>query len=103
MLSAIQKPLFLEGIPIVSKLNEIHIGSEVPKMFANDHHAESDAIKAYNDAILICGDARDFATREVLEDILEDEDRHIDGIEAVQDQINQMGVQIFLSTQCEDE
>ena len=91
--------IFLEGIPIVSDLNKIHIGAEVPKMFANDHDAESGAIKTYNAAILVCGDAQDFATREILEHILSDEDKHIDDIEAVQDQIVQMGLQVFLSTQ----
>lgn len=91
--------LFLEGIPIVSELKKIHIGADVPKMFSNDHDAESGAIKAYNSAILICGEAQDFATREILEHILDDEDRHIDDIEAVQDEITQMGIQVFLSTQ----
>ena len=41
----------------------------------------------------------DFATREILEDILNDEDRHLDEIEELQDQIEQMTLQIFLSTQ----
>jgi bacterioferritin len=91
--------VFLEGIPIVSDLRKINIGADVPKMFANDHVAESDAIKAYNADILVCGDAKDYATREILEDILSDEDRHIDDIEAVQDEIAQMGIQVFLSTQ----
>ncbi len=95
----IYRILFLEGIPTVSDLRKIHIGADVPKMFANDHNAESNAIKAYNSAILVCGDAKDFATREMLEDILQDEDNHIDDIEEFQDQINQMGIQIFLSTQ----
>ncbi|MCR4394854.1 MAG: bacterioferritin [Dehalococcoidales bacterium] len=74
----IARILFLEGIPIVSKLN---------------------AIKNYNSAILLCGEARDFATREILEHILNEEDAHIDDIEAVQDEIGHMGVQVFLSTQ----
>jgi len=91
--------LFLEGRPIVSNLREIHIGEDVPKMFAHDHVAEADAIKAYNTAILLCGELKDFATRELLENILKDEDTHIDGIEAVQDEIAQMGIQLFLSTQ----
>jgi len=91
--------LFLEGIPIVGELKKMNIGADVQKMFANDHDAESDAIKAYNAAILVCGDARDYATREILEHILDDEDKHIDDIEAVQDQIAQMGLQVFLSTQ----
>jgi bacterioferritin len=91
--------LFLEGIPIVSKLNDIHIGPDVPKMFGNDHVAEADAIKSYNAGIVVCGEARDYATREILQAILKDEDAHIDGIEVVQDEIGQMGVQVFLSTQ----
>jgi bacterioferritin len=91
--------LFLEGVPVVSNLRQMHIGPDVPKMFASDHVFESDAIKAYNADIVVCGDAKDYATREILEGILKDEDKHIDDIENVQDEIAQMGVQIFLSTQ----
>ena len=95
----IARILFLEGIPIVSDLKKMQIGPDVPKMFTSDHSLESGAIKAYNAGILICGDARDFATREILERILNDEDKHIDGIEEIQDEISQMGLQVFLSTQ----
>jgi bacterioferritin len=91
--------IFLEGTPIVSNLKQLHIGADVPKMFASDHDSENDAIKSYNAAIVVCADEKDYATREILESILNDEDRHIDSIEAVQDQITQMGPQIFLSTQ----
>jgi bacterioferritin len=91
--------LFLEGIPIVSEYRKMHIGADVPKMFASDHVLEGDAIKAYNLAIQLCGEARDFATREILEGILNDEDKHIDEIEEIRDEIEQMGVQIFLSRQ----
>jgi bacterioferritin len=95
----IARIIFLEGIPIVSKLNDIHVGADVPKMYGSDHAAEEMAIKNYNAAILVCGDAKDFATREILEHILQEEDAHIDTIEATQDEIGQMGVQVFLSTQ----
>ena len=91
--------LFLEGRPIVTNLNKIHIGEEVPKQLANDLAAEADAIKAYNDAIKLAGDVKDFATREILEDILGDEDRHVDDIEAMRDRIGQMTLPIFLTTQ----
>ncbi len=90
--------LFLEGIPIVSALRKITIGADVPKQLTSDHSAEKDAIKAYNDAVKLAGDVGDFATRDVLEHILNDEDRHIDDIEALQDQIDQMTLQVFLST-----
>jgi len=91
--------LFLEGIPVVSELKKMHIGSDIPKQLENDRKAEEDAIKAYNDAIFLAGEVRDFATREILQSILEDEDRHIDEIEELQDQINHMTLSIFLTTQ----
>jgi bacterioferritin len=94
--------LFLEGRPIVSNLKEIKIGAEVPAQLNYDHSAESGAIKAYNDAILQAGDLKDFATREILEHILSEEDKHIDAIEALRDQISQMGIQVFLSRQIKE-
>jgi bacterioferritin len=95
----IARILFLDGIPIVSNLKKMHIGADVQKMFASDQVLESDAIKAYNEAIVLCGEARDYATREILEAILSEEDAHIDNIEEIQDEIKQMGVEVFLSTQ----
>ena len=95
----IARILFLEGIPIVSKLHDIKIGSDATKQLENDHFSEEGAIKAYNAAIALAGEVKDFATREILEDILDDEDRHIDEIEELQDQIAQMTLPLFLTTQ----
>jgi bacterioferritin len=94
--------LFLEGIPIVSTLNNIHIGPDVEKMVLNDHMAEEGAIKAYNEAIKLASEVGDNATKEMLEHILMDEDAHIDKIEELQDQINLMGIQVFISTMIEE-
>lgn len=91
--------LFLEGIPVVSKLGQISIGADAPKQLANDHALEMAAIKAYNDAIQLAGEVGDFATREILEHILQEEDAHIDRIEGLQDQIRHMTLPIFLTTQ----
>ena len=91
--------LFLEGLPLVSELKKVAVGADIPKMFANDHFSEAGAIKSYNEAIVLCGSLKDYATREILESILNDEDAHIDGIEEIRDQIAQMGLQIFLTTQ----
>jgi len=91
--------IFLEGTPIVNELRKMHIGVDVPRALASDHVLEEGAIKAYNKAIKLAGDVADFATREILEKILQDEDGHIDGIEELQDQIKQMTLPIFLTTQ----
>ncbi len=91
--------LFLEGMPIVSNLNKMSIGPDVETMLKNDHNAEAGAIKAYNDAIKLAADLGDNGTREMLEDILGDEEAHIDWIEAQLDQIAQMGIQNYLVEQ----
>jgi len=93
-----ERLLFLEGIPIVSELSNIHIGSDVIKQLEYDRVSEMAAIKAYNDAIALAGEVRDYATREVLDKILQDEDRHMDGIEELQGQIEHMTLPIFLTT-----
>jgi bacterioferritin len=95
----ISRIIFLEGMPVVTNYREIKIGSEIPKQLVNDHNLEDGAVRAYNAAIKQAGEAADYATREILERILNDEDRHIDEIENLQDQIEHMGLPVFLTTQ----
>jgi bacterioferritin len=90
--------LFLEGRPVVGRLGPIAIGPEAPQMFANDHKAEIGAVHNYNAAVKLAAEVADNATKEMLEHILKDEDGHVDEIEAQQDQIKQMGIQMYLST-----
>jgi bacterioferritin len=91
--------LFLEGRPIVSNLKEMHIGAEVEPQLKNDHNAEDGAIKSYNDGIKLCADLADNGTKELLDKILQDEEAHIDWIEAQMDQIARMGIQNYLVEQ----
>ncbi len=95
----IERILFLEGRPNVSNLNPIHIGEEIPRQLENDLAAEMTAVADYNVAIRLAVDVGDNATKELLEQILKDEDAHVDEIEEKQDQIQQMGLPHFLSTQ----
>ncbi|NTV01415.1 MAG: bacterioferritin [Chlorobiaceae bacterium] len=95
----IARILFLEGTPIVSKLNKVNIGAAVEAQHRNDHASESDAIASYNDGIRLTVELGDNGTRELLESILKDEEAHIDWIEAQLDQIGQMGIQNYLVEQ----
>jgi bacterioferritin len=95
----IARILFLEGTPIVSKLNKINIGAAVEGQHKNDWDAENDAITSYNDGIRLAVELGDNGTRELLESILRDEEDHIDWIEAQLDQISQMGIQNYLVEQ----
>ena len=95
----IARILFLDGIPIVSELNKIHIGSEVPKMHSNDQAAETVAIRGYNESIRLTVEVGDNGTRELLESILKEEEEHIDLIETQIEQISQLGAQNYLMEQ----
>ncbi|MEW6716236.1 MAG: bacterioferritin [Chloroflexota bacterium] len=95
----IERILFLEGVPIVSKLAKIHIGADVEAQHGNDRTAEEMAIKSYNDDIRYATEVGDNGTRELLESILKDEEKHIDWLEAQLDQIAQMGIQNYLVEQ----
>ncbi len=98
----IARILFLEGKPIVSKLKTISIGPAVEEQLESDRKAEDGAIKSYNDGIKICVEAKDNGTRELLEQILKDEEAHIDWLEAQQDQIGQMGIKTYLTEQIDE-
>jgi bacterioferritin len=95
----IARILFLEGIPIVSKLNKMNIGPDVAKQYQSDRGLEQSAIKSYNEDIKYAMEQGDNGTRELLVAILKDEEEHIDTIEAQLDQIKQMGVENYLAEQ----
>lgn len=95
----IARILFLEGTPIVSKLNPMKIGATVPEMIANDKEAELAAVVAYNAGIRVAVQEGDEGSAELMRKILQDEERHEDWNEAQEDQMRQMGVENYLSTQ----
>lgn len=94
----ISRILFLEGTPVVDKLNKMHIADSVPGMLENDKNAEVEAIKNYNEAIKLASELLDNGTKELLDSILKDEESHLDYIEEQLDQIEQMGLEHYLTT-----
>jgi bacterioferritin len=95
----IARILFLDGMPTVSRLNQIHIGSDVPKQLHADHDAELHTVGLYNEAIRLADEANDAATRTMLESIVNEEDSHVDWLEEQFDQISQLEAPLYLSTQ----
>lgn len=95
----IQRILFLEGTPIVSTLNAMHIGQGAADIIGNDLAAELDAVRAYNAAIRSTREAGDQATVDLLTTILKMEEGHADWGEMQQSQIEQMGLANYLANQ----
>jgi bacterioferritin len=97
----IKRIIFLEGLPVVSKLNPIRIGMNVPEMLTNDQDGELAAIRAYNKATTLAHEVTDQASVDLLIKILKMEEDHLDWSEAQRDQIEQMGLQNYLTNQTE--
>jgi bacterioferritin len=97
----IQRIIFLDGSPVVSKLNPMKIGKSVPDMISNDETDELGAVKSYNAGIKLAREVSDNGTVELLTKILKMEEGHVDWAEAQRDQIAQMGLQNYLANQTE--
>jgi bacterioferritin len=95
----IQRIIFLEGMPVVSKLNPIRIGKAVDEIVRIDAEDELSAIRAYNEAITLAHEVKDQGSVDLMMKILKDEESHRDWGEAQQDQIAQMGLQNYLTNQ----
>ena len=91
--------IFLEGTPVVSKLKPMKIGTKVSDMVAYDEEAELGAIRAYNAGIRLAHEVDDQGTVELLTKILKMEEDHVDWNERQRDQIAQMGLENYLTTQ----
>ena len=95
----ISRILFLEGKPIVSSLNKIAIGEDVEAQLGNDLAAENGAVEAYNRDIDLAREVGDAGTADLLTEILKDEEEHCDWLEAQLDQIHQLGIENYLTSQ----
>ena len=95
----IRRIIFLDGTPVVSKLNPIRIGRTVPEMVTNDQRDELSAVRAYNDAIALAHEVGDQASVDLLTDILKMEEGHEDWAEMQRAQIEQMGLENYLTNQ----
>lgn len=91
--------LFLEGRPVVDRLLALKIGSDVPAQLEFDRQLEEGAIRDYNASIRVAAELGDNGSRELLQDILEDEEVHIDDLEAQLEQIQQLGLPNYLLAQ----
>ena len=95
----IERIIFFEGVPTVSKLNAMKIGKTVLEMISNDNGDELDAIQAYNEAIKLARENDDQGTVDLLTKILKMEEGHVDWAEMQRAQIDQMGMENYLVNQ----
>jgi bacterioferritin len=93
----IERILFLEGAPNVSRYEPIRVGSGVKEQLENDLKLELDGVRAYNEAVDRAVRAKDNGTRELLENILIASEEHVDWLETQLGLIAQVGLPAYLA------
>ncbi len=88
--------LFLDGLPNFQRLDSLKIGENVEEILKADLALELEAIPLLRDAIQHCESVRDYVSRELFEDILANEEQHVDFLEKQFDLIARMGLQNYI-------
>lgn len=97
----IERILFLEGLPNLQDLGKVRIGEHAAEMLQCDMDFQFEQIKLLRESIELCEQERDYVSRELLEDILEYEEEHVDWIEAQQFLIQNTGIENYLQSKVE--
>ena len=95
----LERMLFLDGSPNMSELFGLRIGQNVKDQFKNDLELELEALPRLNKAIAVATEVGDNGSRELFEEILVDEEEHVDWLEAQLQMIEEMGIQNYLAMQ----
>lgn len=96
--SLLERILFLDGVPTMEPL-KLSVGSSVKDMIQADLELEISAVGQYNNAVQIATELKDNGSRDLLVQLLKDEEGHVDWLEAQVHQMKEMGYERYLTMQ----
>jgi bacterioferritin len=95
----IQHILYLEGVPNLQRMGTVQVGAGAPEHLQRDVEQERAAVETLTAAIAHCAQVGDFTTRNILEEMVREEETHLDWLETQQASIAQIGVERYLAQQ----
>jgi bacterioferritin len=95
----IERTLFLEGFPNLQDLGRLRIGENAEEILTCEYELVNECVTALRDAIMLCEEKEDFVSRDLFEDLLEDEEAFLDWVETQKGLIDKMGLQNYIQSQ----
>jgi bacterioferritin len=99
----IERIIFLDGVPEVSVGLKPQLGANVQQQLEIDLQDEHTAIRDYNESVRVCREEKDDGSREIFEQMIQDEEEHTDFLEAQLHSIKEMGIANYLAQQLRKE
>jgi bacterioferritin len=91
----VDRILFLDGFPNMQVLDPLHIGQNIKEILDADLAAEVGARALYQEAATYCHSVKDYPSRDLFEDLMADEEGHIDFLETQLDLVKQVGIELY--------